>query len=133
MTTVDNRPHAIIIEDKPNDRAELKRILEEEFGFNVVATLATYAETLEYITSSLAHSLVSIVLLDGNLSPPRFDGADGRRLAVEIRAVSPSAKIVGISNDEDQQNVDVWTSKNPDRFRRGFAAFLAKNRLSSHS
>jgi DNA-binding NtrC family response regulator len=89
-------PKVVIIEDDSHYSEIAKKNLEE-LGVVVVAVVENYLVALENIIPYLVEEGINYVLLDGNLSPGKYDGQEGLTLANEIKKQAPNVKIVGHS------------------------------------
>jgi CheY-like chemotaxis protein len=99
----------VIIEDDENWPEIILEILED-LNVHPVAIVNNIVEATEKIIPQLESLGVQVVILDGNLSPGRNDGQEGRTMAAQIREQAPSVRIVGLSAG-DQDYLDTHLNK----------------------
>lgn len=90
---------------------ELSREILESLGVVVVAIVDNMITATDDIIPQLETLGVQYVLLDANLKDAkRSNGADGKKLAKQIRQQAPLVKIIGFSS-ESQDYVDIKMGK----------------------
>ncbi|AOM78875.1 response regulator transcription factor [Pedobacter steynii] len=102
----------ILTEDHNVVRSGIKRLLEEDQTFTIVAEAINGAQALNHIKNS---DSVDLVLTDINMP-----GMDGIELITEIKTSDPEIKVVVLSGHDDEKYV-------AQAFQAGASGYLLKN------
>ncbi len=85
-----------IIEDHKDYLQVIEEFLQEN-GHIIVKIATTFPDAL-LLAKNLKRLKVSIVILDGNLTPGKIDGKEGQLILTAIRKYAPHIKVIGISS-----------------------------------